>query len=659
MTAEQLLDTITTHYLESGDRNGYPPRQRPVSQGAGSALGRSCTRGRGRARGWHQFGAQILQNGVSCAGETCASVEAAKQIGRADLRFGVGIHAVASSGPCPGARCRTYRLGGAPSVDILSYNPGHDGAIAHVRDGRLISSVEAEKDSNWRYTPITTRDLLDALGRLEQLPDVMCTGGWWPREAHFTGTPFHAEYRGIAKDGIMIDRRRLIGKSVRFFSSSHERSHVLCAFGMSPFPQGSPCYALVWEGAIGAFYEIAPDVGLTRVADVMHEPGNRYMSIYGLADPTFPKGRPFSRWSDAGKLMALASFSQRATPTAEEEELIAFLLSPEHVRFDLYDQLKTSAYYNVGTDDPEFRNFAGIFSDAIFETFETFAETHLREGLPLVIAGGCGLNCDWNTKWRSTGIFSDVFVPPVANDSGSAIGTAIDAQLHLTGDAKIEWDVYAGLPFRTDGTINRDRYDVQDASDDEVAHMLSHGLILGWASGRYEIGPRALGNRSILAAPFDDATRVRLNEIKQREQFRPIAPACLEADAARWFGCEVPSPHMLFTYQANTEALAAVTHVNGTARIQTVSRQSNACLYDLLGAFKARTGYGVLCNTSLNFSGKGFINNLTDLDAYTADHGLDGFVVEGRAYLRRSSECYRSFLSERGGEIGEARLSEI
>ena len=300
-------------------------------------------------------------------------------------------------------------------------------------------------------------------------------------------------------------------------------------------------------------------------------------------------------------------------------------------------------HFNVGVDDAEFRNFAGIFSDRIFETFHRFASTKLRKGLPLVIAGGCGLNCDWNTKWRETGIFSDVFVPPVANDSGSAIGTAIDAQHHFTGDAKIEWDVYSGLPFKTDSPLTADRYDIRDASHEEVAHMLSSGLILGWVSGRYEIGPRALGNRSILAAPFDDRTRVRLNEIKQREQFRPIAPVCLEADAARWFGCDHESPYMLFTYPATTDALSAVTHVNGTARLQTVSPSTNAHLYRLLVAFKERTGYGVLCNTSLNFNGKGFINNLTDLDTYTVDHELDGFVVEGRAYLLRVSERYREY----------------
>lgn len=529
-------------------------------------------------------------------------------------------------------------------MDILSYNPGHDGAVALLRDGRLVSSVEAEKDSNYRYSPLSSQDLVEAFGRLDQVPDVMCTGGWWPREApRPTGSRSHVGYRGVAKNEVTVDRRTLIGRSVPFFSSSHERSHLLCGFGMSPFRQGTSCYALVWEGAIGAFYEIDPDVNIAWIADVMNEPGNRYASIYGLADPTFPKNAPFSRFSDAGKLMALASFARRNRPTAEEEELMAFLLSPEHVRLDLYDRLESSVYYNVGTDDAEFRNFAGIFSDRIFATFHQFAKTNLRKGLPLVVAGGCGLNCDWNTKWRETGIFSDVFVPPVSNDSGSAIGTAIDAQLHFTGNAKIEWDVYSGLPFRMDAPVASGRYDVRDASYDEVADMLSRGLILGWVSGKYEIGPRALGNRSILAAPFHDSTRVRLNKIKQREPFRPIAPVCLEADASRWFGCNHESPFMLFTYQANTDALAAVTHVNGTARLQTVGPRTNAHLYELLIAFKARTGYGVLCNTSLNFSGKGFINSLTDLDSYTVDRELDGFLVERRAYLLRTSERYRAY----------------
>jgi predicted NodU family carbamoyl transferase len=111
---------------------------------------------------------------------------------------------------------------------------------------------------------------------------------------------------------------------------------------------------------------------------------------------------------------------------------------------------------------------------------------------------------------------------------------------------------------------------------------------------------------------------------------------------------------MLYTYRANTDALAAVTHVNGTARLQTVSRRTNTQLYDLLIAFKARTGYGVLCNTSLNFNGKGFINNLTDLDTYTLDHGLDGFVIEGRAYLVQTSVRYMAYQRDVTSEINAA-----
>lgn len=536
-----------------------------------------------------------------------------------------------------------YATEGTKALDIVSYNPGHDGAVAHLSDGVLISSVEAEKDSNYRYTPLGSQDLLDALGRLEHVPDAVSIGGWWPREARPTGSSSHVGYRGLGSKDIIVKDRKLFGRTVKGFSSSHERSHLLCAIGMSPFPQGTPFYALIWEGAIGAFYEIDRDLNITSLGDVMNQPGNRYSSIFGLADPTFPKNAPFSRLSDAGKLMALASFSTRTSATSEEEELMRFLLSSDDIQLDMYEHLESSSYYNIGIDNEEFRNFAGIYSDRIFDTFYLFADLKLRRGLPLVIAGGCGLNCDWNSKWKESGLFSDVFVPPVPNDSGSAIGTAIDTQFYFTGNSKIDWDVYAGLPFDTQSGVVSGRYDVYDASYGDVAEMLSSGMILAWVNGRYEIGPRALGNRSILAAPFDDATRVRLNEIKQREQYRPIAPICLEADAEQWFGCAQESPFMLYTYRARTDALPAVTHVNGTARIQTVSRSTNAELYELLVSFKARTSYGVLCNTSLNFNGKGFINNLRDLDTYVWDHKLDGFVVNGRAYLRRTSEQYLSF----------------
>lgn len=530
-------------------------------------------------------------------------------------------------------------------MNILSYNPGHDGAVCLIKEKQLIFSVEAEKDSGYRYSQLTVSELLDAISELDVVPDVLCMSGWWPLDhhEHLYGSHKNGGYRGICDKRAIMDEGRLFKGRTDYFSSSHERAHILCAFGMSDLPMGSECYALIWEGEMGSFYEIDEALNITLVGDVITQPGNRYGLLYGLADPSFPKDGPYPRASDAGKLMALTSYSTRTTPSEEEERLMGYLLDGPYGKLSDYDGIDGAPHLDVGLDDPEFRNFAGIFSDAIFSRFYQFAEANLERGRPLVVAGGCGLNCDWNSKWKTSGFFSKVFVPPVANDSGAAIGTAIDAQLRHTGDAKIDWSVYSGLDFRTDRAIDITAYDIFTDDPGLVADMLKHDLILGWAHGRYEIGPRALGNRSILAAPFRDEMRIRLNEIKQREQFRPIAPICTKEDALQWFGCDQDSPHMLYTYRAITDALAAVTHVNGTARLQTVTSGSNEAMYELLSAFRDLTGYGVLCNTSLNFNGKGFINNLADLDAYAKQYSLDGFVVEGKIYARRASVPYQQF----------------
>lgn len=544
-------------------------------------------------------------------------------------------------------------------MKILSYNPGHDGAIAYLAGGQLVASVEAEKDSHYRHSSLSVPDVFSVLGELDVIPDVLCRSGWWPSDTLLSEQNLLAGYHGVRDSDSVVGEKRLLGKSVKYFSSSHERSHLLCAFGMSSLPMGTPCYALLWEGVIGSFYEIDSELNLTKLADVMPEPGHRYALLYGLADPTFDKSvAEFSRFSDAGKLMALASFSERNKPSDEEEKIIAFLMQDcLHLKPKQCELLRHCPYYNVGLDDAEFRNFAGIFSDRIFDRFYRYANSNLKRRIPLLITGGCGLNCDWNTRWRQTNLFPEVFVPPVANDSGSAIGTAIDAQFHFTGNAKIAWDVYSGLDFITDKAFDDSLFDEYETSYAKIANMLASNVIIGWANGKYEIGPRALGNRSILASPFLESTRVRLNKIKQREQFRPIAPVCLEEDAARWFGCDHSSPHMLYTHQVRTESLAAVTHVNGTARVQTVSSVSNNRLHELLTAFKARTGYGVLCNTSLNFKRRGFINDIVDLSTYTTEHELDGFVIEGRTFMLKASKHYQSYL--RASNSGGGRFEGI
>ena len=120
-----------------------------------------------------------------------------------------------------------------------------------------MSTIEAEKHSHYRHSPLLVPDVFGVLGELKEIPDVLCRGGWWPRDAHCLSSISHAGYRGVLKQRhCELAKERLLGKTVEYFSSSHERSHLLCAFGMSNLPKGTPCYALLWEGVIGSFYEI-------------------------------------------------------------------------------------------------------------------------------------------------------------------------------------------------------------------------------------------------------------------------------------------------------------------------------------------------------------------------------------------------------------------
>ena len=176
--------------------------------------------------------------------------------------------------------------------------------------------------------------------------------------------------------------------------------------------------------------------------------------------------------------------------------------------------------------------------------------------------------------------------------------------------------MYGGLDFEWDIDPDPDVWRRRPVDDKEVAGALADGRIFAWAQGRAEIGPRALGNRSLLAEPSSASTRDRLNEIKQREDYRPIAPVCRIEDAGKFFDTDFEDPYMLYFRMVTSDQLAAVTHVDGTARCQTVSKESNRRLHDLLSAVAERTGVGVLCNTSLNLQGLGFINKTSDLVRY-------------------------------------------
>ncbi|QDY77298.1 carbamoyltransferase C-terminal domain-containing protein [Streptomyces qinzhouensis] len=516
---------------------------------------------------------------------------------------------------------------------ILSFKEGHDSAVTAIEDGRLLFSLEAEKDSFPRFDSLTAEVLLAAADRLDRLPDVVAVGGW-VKDAE--QSPSRTGYFGVGPGSVTDEAGRFFGRPVRVFSSTHERSHIMAAYGLSPFPAGQPYYCLVWEGNIGSFYRIDEAGAVTHLKHVMSDPGNKYGYLFGLADPEFTWNKGWLRLSDAGKQMALTGFARRTVTTKEEQKLIDFLLAQEQIVHKVgKDEMTWTPFHNIGVESQEYKDLAAKFSDAIFDQFHTYASKHLTEGLPLLISGGCGLNCEWNRRWQESGLFPAVFVPPCPNDSGSSLGTAIDAQLHYTGTASVEWDVYAGDAFIQDARFDPARYTTRPLDHAEVARFLAAGNVIGWARGPWEMGPRALGNRSILAAPFSSETTTRLNSIKQRESYRPIAPICLEEDAHQWFEGAIPDPYMLYFSTVRSDALRAVTHVDGTARVQTVTPAQNPAMASLLTAFRDITGFSVLCNTSLNFSGRGFINRTSDLIQYGEQHGLDGYVVEDTFITRR------------------------
>jgi hydroxymethyl cephem carbamoyltransferase len=497
--------------------------------------------------------------------------------------------------------------------------------VALIEDRRLTFAYESEKDSFPRHSEVTASTLLHVLERSEASPDVVALSGWY-KQGTIAGVNMTRHGAGYFGHDLQHRKTRWLGSEGAFFSSSHERSHLMGVVGMAPRDEASTRVVLVWEGAIGSVYVLDRDWRITRQVDVLRAPGTRYAFLYGLADPSFPDRGTSVNGDDSGKLMALAAFADAATADPPVVDTVNRILDgPTLLKYDFKD----SPIYNAGVEAEVTKSAAALLNERIFQRFAAAAMAELPEGRPLHIGGGCGLNCDWNTMWRDLGYFSSVFVPPCANDSGSAIGTGIDALAALTGDPYIEWDVYCGLEFEWDIDPPR-RWHERPLDMRQLAAALNEGRVVAWVQGRAELGPRALGNRSLLAEPFRLATRDRLNEIKQRESFRPIAPCCRGEDVGRLYDSDFPDPYMLYFRRATVDTLGAVTHVDGSARCQTVTRASNGPLHELLSAFAELTGAGVLSNTSLNFKGLGFINKTSDLVRYCQMRGVDDFVVGSR-----------------------------
>jgi len=246
---------------------------------------------------------------------------------------------------------------------------------------------------------------------------------------------------------------------------------------------------------------------------------------------------------------------------------------------------------------------------------------HARTGeATLTMAGGVALNCVANSRiWRE-GPFDAVWVQPASGDSGTALGAALrvasdlgDRVAPMAGaDLGRSWDEDELEAWLRAARIDYDRpADIAEA----VAQTLADDGVVAWFQGASEYGPRALGRRSLLADPRHAANLERLNDVKGREQFRPVAPMVREERAAEIFDGPLPSPYMLFTHDVHPawrERIPAVVHVDGTARIQTVSAAREPLVAAMLSAFERRTGVPVVVNTSLNTAGRPMVDDPRD-----------------------------------------------
>ena len=256
----------------------------------------------------------------------------------------------------------------------------------------------------------------------------------------------------------------------------------------------------------------------------------------------------------------------------------------------------------------------------------------------LCLAGGVALNCVANARILNDGPFDEIFVQPSAGDAGGAIGAAAYVAHAIHNDPRHPLEhAYLGPAFGDQecGDFVRDQGLPHQHFDDEgellnaVVERLKAGQIIGFYHGRMEFGPRALGHRSILADPRGDDMRERVNaKIKKREGFRPFAPSVPIEHASEWFDTESESPYMVLTATVKKRTIPAVTHVNGSARLQTVRADQSPRYHRLLTQWGQATGCPVLLNTSFNVRGEPIV--CTPEDAYKCfrGSGLDALVLE-------------------------------
>jgi carbamoyltransferase len=553
----------------------------------------------------------------------------------------------------------------------------HDSAACLVADGRVVAAAEEERFTRVKHgkrpVPFTTWELpyhaidyclqcagidladLDAVAysfnpgivlgeraaeptiALPLEPSAQAAAGDWlsPWEPLALAYVVNAERQLIDGAPFHLRRRYKRAKSHRHWQwrfVDHHLAHEASAFLAAPFEE-SAVMTLDGRGerastsyghCRGGEYQRIAQVEVPHSLGLMYEEVTRYLG--------------FLHSSDEYKVMALASFGK--PEYANELRNLITVDGGQYTIAPLALEARFGPPRERGTPfgDRHF-NIARSLQLVLEETVVDLARwLRDRTGAEnLAMAGGVALNCVMNARVRDAGLYRRVWVQPAAGDAGTALGAALWTDWRMRGGERRyrmdhaflgpeygESEIralldYAKLPYRR-----------ADDVAEETAAILAADRIVGWFQGRMEFGPRALGGRSILASPLTAAIQQRLNAIKDREDFRPVAPVVLEEEAGNWFAGADVSPFMLFVYDVAPDRAAripGVCHVDGTARIQTVNSAQHPLYYRLLQAFRRRTDVPVLVNTSFNTQGEPIVCTPQDAVRCFMTSPLDALVI--------------------------------
>jgi carbamoyltransferase len=559
----------------------------------------------------------------------------------------------------PGLESRAYRI-----------TQGFDSAAVLVRDGLVDFAVAEERLAREKATgSFPARSIRCCLehARLEprELAYVAHGFDYAPHRAVFEEEPFYRDQFAEVYDPrlqiqLLEEHFPGVNWKSKFVSVPHHLAHAASAFYQSGFDEA---LVMVSDGmgevdsmtmytATGNKFDLQAKVPAFHSLGVLYSLFTLYFGfdfnmdeykVMGLA-PYGDRRRYFNQVMDLVRLRddgtyAIPLFGKNTTVTQKEThggalETLIELFGPRRAP--------------DGEMDQRFKDLAAAVQ-SVLQTVQLHVLKHFagKTGLKnLCMAGGVALNCTNNGVVMRSRLFHRVFVQPAAGDDGSALGAALyvqhsrDAQTPAPRIAAPLWGPSYGadeienvLSARND--VQAVAYDSFPALAAAAAERLANGQIIGWFQGALEFGPRALGSRSILADPRPADMRERVNMlIKKREGFRPFAPAVAAVRASEYFeldkGDEETYAHMLFVVpvrSAYRDKLPAVTHVDGTARVQTVTRATNERFAELLNAFAAKTGLPILLNTSFNVKGQPIVCTPTEaIDTFLAA-GLDAMVL--------------------------------